>query len=94
MACGSKDRPGPEGERHIIGLGLDNHDGEVRLTKGENFHLFGGSAETHGQMQEKCIKLNEKLRQRGKRLEQLEPQELSDLAAECDMNLRSPGSKR
>ena len=71
----------------LLGVGLDNDDGHVRITRGENFHLIGGSAETHGVMQEKCITFNEKLNARGKQLEQLEGQELADLAAECQMNL-------
>jgi len=71
----------------LLGVGLDNEDGHVRITRGENFHLVGGSAETHGVMQEKCITFNEKLTARGKQLEQLERDELADLAAECQMKL-------
>ena len=41
-------------------------------------------------MQEKCIKLNEKLDERGKRLEDLERGEFLDLAAECDMRVKPP----
>lgn len=71
----------------ILGLGLDNDDGHVRHTRGENFQLFGGSHQTHEQMQEKCIKLNEKLKDRGRQLEDLEHAELHDLAQECEINL-------
>ena len=71
----------------LLGVGLDNEDGHVRITRGENFHLVGGSEETHGVMQEKCITFNEKLTARGKQLEQLERDELADLAAECQMKL-------
>ncbi|MFP4052529.1 MAG: hypothetical protein ACLFV7_01535 [Phycisphaerae bacterium] len=69
----------------LVGVGLDNEDGEVRVTRGSNFHLMGGSHETHEAMQEKCIKFNEKLDQRGKQLDQLERQEFMDMAAECEM---------
>jgi len=71
----------------LLGVGLDNEDGHVRVTSGENFHLVGGSEQTHEAMQEKCITFNEKLTARGKQLEQLEHEELVDLAAECEMNL-------
>ncbi|MGC9454139.1 MAG: hypothetical protein ACP5HU_04685 [Phycisphaerae bacterium] len=74
----------------LLGLGLDNEDGHVRVTRGENFQLYGGSAETHEQMQDKCIRFNEKLSERGKRLDDLEPRELVDLAGECEMNLLTP----
>ena len=74
----------------ILGLGLDGTDGHTRLTRGENFHLIGGSQETHEQMQESCVKFNEKLRERGKTLEKLEQSELRDLASECRINLLMP----
>ena len=78
----------PNRKARLLGLGLDNADGHVRITRGENFHLLGGSHETHQAMQEKCIRLNEKLDERGKRLEDLERGEMLDLAAECDMHVR------
>jgi hypothetical protein len=69
----------------LLGVGLDNKDGHVRVTRGKNFHLLGGSQETHEAMQETCIKLNEKLDARGKELGSLERGEFLDLAAECGM---------
>ena len=83
-------RPPRKKKALLLGLGLDNDDGHIRITRGENFRLLGGSHDTHQQMQEKCIKFNEKLRQRRKRLEDLQPSEFLDLAAECDMNVPRP----
>ena len=77
-------------KKAILGVGLDNDDGHVRLTSGRNFCLVGGSRGTHELMQEKCIKLNEKLDTRGKQLEDLEKDEFLDLARECDMNMVTP----
>lgn len=81
----------------LLGVGLDNDDGHLRVTRGENFHLLGGSHDTHHLMQEKCVKFNEKLKGRGKELGDLERQEFLDLAGECDMNVpkerRSPPSE-
>ena len=71
----------------LLGLGLDNEDGHVRITRGKNFRLLGGSAETHELMQEKCIKFNEKLGARGKSLEQLGKKEFIELASECEMHV-------
>jgi len=48
----------------MLGIGLDS-DGHKRLTRGDNFALVGGSEETHEQMTEKAIKINEKLKSRG-----------------------------
>jgi hypothetical protein len=66
---------------------LDAQDEQVRITRGENFHLVGGSHETHQVMQEKCIKFNEKLDDQGKDISDLEHKEFLDMAAECQMNI-------
>ncbi len=63
----------------LLGLGLDGTDGHTRITSGKNFHLVGGSKETHEVMQETAIKLNEELDRRHKRLEDVKPQELQDI---------------
>jgi hypothetical protein len=72
---------------HMLGLGLDNDDGHVRVTRGENFHLLGGSQETHEKMQEQAIKINEKLNHRGKRLEDVSHEEFVDIAHELGMKV-------
>jgi hypothetical protein len=71
----------------LLGVGLDAKDEQVRVTRGKDFHLLGGSHETHQVMQEKCIKFTEKLDAQGKDLSHLEQQEFLDLAAECQMNV-------
>jgi hypothetical protein len=72
----------------LLGVGLDkDKHGQTRITRGRNFHLVGGSKETHESMQEKCVKFNEKLQARGKEIEDLEAKEFVDLAAQCRMNL-------
>ena len=69
---------------HLLGLGLDNKDGHARVTQGDNFSLFSGSEETHARMQRSCIKLNEKLARKGKRLEETSHEEVRDLLAELE----------
>lgn len=63
----------------LLGLGLDGDDGHTRLTRGPDFVLFGGSSDTHAQMQETVIKLNERLDKRGKRLVDATPGELREI---------------
>lgn len=63
----------------MLGVGLDS-DGHQRVTKGDNFLLAGGSQETHAEMTEKAIKINEKLSARGKRLETVSREEFDDIA--------------
>ena len=69
----------------LVGLGLDHQDGHVRVTRGDNFRLIGGSKETHECMQEKAIKFNEELQKRGKRMEELSREELIDVAARAKL---------
>jgi len=70
----------------LLGLGFDHDDGHVRVTKGKNFHLLGGSEETHEVMQEKCIKFNEALDRRSKELVDLEPDEVREIADEIGLD--------
>ena len=48
----------------LLGLAFDADDGQKRITRGPNFLLAGGSAETHGLLQETALKINEHLRSR------------------------------
>jgi hypothetical protein len=73
----------------IFGVGLDS-DGHKRITKGDNFMLVGGTQETHEQMTEKAIKINEKLRARGKQLEEVSHAEFNDIAQEVGLKPMPP----
>ena len=73
----------------LLGLGLDNGDGHLRITRGENFHLVGGSEDTHGVMQEKAVKFNEKLRERGRRLQDISREEFRDIAHQIGLSDRN-----
>ena len=66
----------------LLGLGLDGDDGHTRLTRGDNFVLYGGSQETHARMQETAIKVNEHLDRHGKQLENVSPRELCEIFRE------------
>jgi hypothetical protein len=68
----------------MLGVGLDS-DGHKRLTTGPNFALVGGSQETHEQMTEKALKINEKLKARGKQLETVTHEEFDDIAQEVGL---------
>ena len=68
----------------MLGVGLDS-DGHKRITTGDNFALVGGTQETHEQMTEMAIKINEKLKARGKRLENVSHEEFTDIAQEVGL---------
>ena len=63
----------------LLGLAFDNDDGHTRLTRGENFVLYGGTQRTHAVMQETALKINEHLDKRGKRLEDVSVSELREI---------------
>ncbi len=73
----------------MLGVGLDS-DGHKRLTTGPNFALVGGSQETHEQMTEKAVKINEKLKARGKQLETVTHEEFDDIAQEVGLKQVKP----
>ncbi|MCC5835237.1 MAG: hypothetical protein JJU20_10920 [Opitutales bacterium] len=65
--------------RHLIGIGLDNEDGHKRITRADRFAVVGGSEETHDRMTETLVKTFEHLKQKGKSLDESEPQEIAEL---------------
>jgi seryl-tRNA(Sec) selenium transferase len=73
----------------LLGVGLDS-DGHKRVTRGSNFALVGGTQETHEQMTEKAIKINEKLKARGKQLEEVSREEFDDIAHEVGLKRPTP----
>ena len=68
----------------LLGIGFDS-DGHKRITTGNNFTLVGGTESTHAEMTEKAIKINEKLKARGKRLEEVSKAEFEDIAHEVGL---------
>lgn len=76
----------------MLGVGLDA-DGHKRVTTGENFALVGGSKDTHEEMTEKVIKINEKLAAKGKRLEEVGEDEFSDIAHDVGLKKPLPGNR-
>ncbi len=77
----------------LLGLGFDAKDGHVRITKGKNFRLFGGSRETHEMMQEKAVKFNEQLDKRRKSLDGLNEKEFYDIAREVGLTIPKDKNK-
>jgi seryl-tRNA(Sec) selenium transferase len=68
----------------LLGVGLDS-DGHKRITTGPNFALVGGTEETHEQMTEKAIKINEKLKAKGKQLHEVSHDEFDEIAHEVGL---------
>lgn len=64
----------------LLGVGFDHKDGHKRVTKSENFFLVGGSKETHEEMREKAIKINEALKKKRTDLDRISPKEFEAIA--------------
>ena len=79
----------PQVKALMLGLGLDS-DGHKRLTTGPNFVLAGGSQETHEDMTEKAIKINEKLAAKGKQLHDVSREEFEDIAQSVGLKRHKP----
>lgn len=77
----------------MLGFGLDS-DGHKRITKGDNFTLVGGTHDTHEQMTEKAIKINEKLKARGKHLDNVSCEEFDDIAHEVGLKKLQPHQRK
>ena len=73
----------------MLGIGMDS-DGHKRITTGENFALVGGTEETHAEMTEKAIKINEKLKSIGKQLETVSGEEFDDIAQSVGLHRHCP----
>jgi len=68
----------------LIGFGLDSGDDGNRLTRGDQSLILGGSAETHAELQDTALRMERELDRRGRRLGDLDPAELADLATTID----------
>jgi hypothetical protein len=66
----------------FLGVGLDNRDGHHRVTRGDDFLLVGGSAETHEHMQDTAVRFGEALARKGKTLQETSAAEALDLLRE------------
>jgi hypothetical protein len=64
----------------FIGFGFDEGDDQQRLTRGDQSLIFGGSAETHAELQQTALRMELELERLGQGLGDLDPAELAELA--------------
>lgn len=76
----------------LLGVGLDS-DGHKRVTTGPNFALVGGSKDTHEQMTEKAIKINEKLKKAGKCLDNVSTEQFDEIAHSVGLKRHDPSKQ-
>jgi seryl-tRNA(Sec) selenium transferase len=90
MSKSNSKRPG---KSVLLGVGLDS-DGHKRVTTGPNFALVGGTQETHEEMTEKAIKINEKLAAKGKTLGEVSGDEFAEIAHSVGLRRAAPEPNR
>lgn len=61
--------------RRILGVAFDS-DGHIRVTRGEEFVLVGGSERTHDRMQEDVDRFRHSLARQGTDLQHATPREM------------------
>ena len=62
----------------LLGVGFDAEDGHVRITKGENYDILMGSDESHEYIRKLICKIEDELRFRDMKLDDLTPEELQE----------------
>ena len=82
-------RSGGKNKSVMVGLGMDS-DGHKRVTTGDNFVVAGGTQDTHEEMTEKVVKINEKLTERGKCLNTVDHTEFKDIAESVGLKEQPP----
>ena len=82
-------KKGKKAKALMLGIGLDS-DGHKRVTTGPNFALVGGTKETHEEMTEKAVKINEKLKGKGKQLHEVSGEEFDDIAHSVGLKRHTP----
>lgn len=65
---------------YLLGIGLDQKDGQYRVTRSEDFQILGGSERTHRRMQEKILDLEDELARDGRTIAGLQPDEYEDVS--------------
>ena len=73
----------------MLGVATDS-DGHRRITTGPNFALVGGTEESHEEMTEKVVKINEKLAAKGKQLEEVSTEEFDEMAHSVGLRRHQP----
>ena len=72
----------------LLGLGLDDAEGHVRVTKGKDFHLVGGSETTHAKMQDTAMEVQHQLDKRGLSLRDCDAGEFDAIAQAAGLKKR------
>ena len=63
----------------MLGIAFDAGDGHIRVSQGDNFSVYLGSEDTHDEIRELCMRVNDALSREGRTLRELTREEFLDL---------------
>lgn len=79
-----RDEDKVEKVQSILGFGLDDGEGHVRMTEGDAFSLLMGSEKTHQEMLSVIQELERRAAERGKSLSDLTRSDILEIAKEME----------
>jgi hypothetical protein len=66
----------------LLGVGFDTEDGQIRITQADEYHVIMGSGETHKELHKICHRINQSIKESGKKLTDFSPEEFMELIKE------------
>lgn len=66
----------------LLGVGFDSEDGQIRITRAEEYQVLMGSGETHEALQKICRRIDEAIKASGRNLSDYSPDEFMELVQE------------
>ena len=63
----------------LLGVGFDHQDRHIRITEAEQYRVIMGSGETHAALQNLCSRIDGKVKESGRRMDEFSLEEFLDL---------------
>lgn len=72
----------------LVGMGFDSKDGHIRIARGDNFRIIGGSEKTHDLLLDKMMAFNRQLDKRVKTLDEISEKEFCQIARAIGLRIK------
>jgi len=66
----------------LLGVGFDTEDGQIRITRADQFQVMMGSGETHEALQKICCRIEKTINAAGRPINDYSPEEFMELVQE------------
>jgi len=63
----------------LLGVGFDHKDGQIRITKADDYKVIMGSHDSHQALQKICFKIKKEITASGRILSDYTPEEFMEL---------------